>query len=75
MTPIHRATFLSKLYLYINTLRVIKVEPRDFEPLSQSPNLLHSTGTVSIVHAFVHVCNFQRMQCQRICVGSVTLIR
>mgnify|MGYP007121915503 CR=1 FL=1 len=24
-----------------------------------------------LVHAFVHVCNFQSMQCQKICVGHV----
>jgi len=44
---------------------------RILNPFLKAPICLILQGLPSIVHAFVHVCNFQSMQCQKICVGHV----
>ena len=44
---------------------------RILNPFLKAPIYLILQGLPSIVHAFVHVCNFQSMQCQKICVGHV----
>ena len=44
---------------------------RILNPFLKAPICLILQGLPSIVHAFIHVCNFQSMQCQKICVGHV----
>ena len=44
---------------------------RILNPFLEAPICLILQRLPSIVHAFIHVCNFQSMQCQKICVGHV----
>ena len=49
----------------------LKWSRRILNPFLKAPICLILQGLPNIVHALIHACNFQPIECQKICVGHV----